>query len=221
MFTAIVQGDSLEEIYNKIKLIIEEQSGPYIWIPSSEKLWAPCHHLCVGAELPFLPPRDPTQAQIAPPLSSPPFCRYVSYQVLVSSLCYSKWKRSLITITVTVHTPAWVSQQIHSRLEMPFQRNLSNENKGKRNTSFCELGLTEDQKVLQKSEERSWDSKRSCRGTETNRTKLEHFVNVHQITFKNTDKMRAEVQLRLFFFLNRLDKIEPCWWYCSRSHLSL
>ncbi|KAI5630046.1 disks large-like 3 isoform X2, partial [Silurus asotus] len=37
-FTAIVQGDSLEEIYNKIKLIIEEQSGPYIWIPSAEKL---------------------------------------------------------------------------------------------------------------------------------------------------------------------------------------
>ncbi|XP_041652935.1 disks large homolog 3 isoform X8 [Cheilinus undulatus] len=37
-FTAIVQGDSIEEIYNKIKLIIEEQSGPYIWIPSSEKL---------------------------------------------------------------------------------------------------------------------------------------------------------------------------------------
>ncbi|XP_041930817.1 disks large homolog 3 isoform X5 [Alosa alosa] len=37
-FTAIVQGDSLEEIYDKIKLIIEEQSGPYIWIPSSEKL---------------------------------------------------------------------------------------------------------------------------------------------------------------------------------------
>ncbi|XP_043560690.1 disks large homolog 3 isoform X8 [Chiloscyllium punctatum] len=37
-FTAIVQGDSLEEIYNKIKQVIEEQSGPYIWIPSSEKL---------------------------------------------------------------------------------------------------------------------------------------------------------------------------------------
>uniref|UniRef100_A0A8C6NIF4 Discs large MAGUK scaffold protein 3 n=1 Tax=Nothobranchius furzeri TaxID=105023 RepID=A0A8C6NIF4_NOTFU len=37
-FTAIVQCDSLEEIYNKIKEIIEEQSGPYIWIPSSEKL---------------------------------------------------------------------------------------------------------------------------------------------------------------------------------------
>uniref|UniRef100_A0A671R0J3 Disks large homolog 3-like n=1 Tax=Sinocyclocheilus anshuiensis TaxID=1608454 RepID=A0A671R0J3_9TELE len=37
-FTAIVQGDSLDEIFNKIKLIIEEQSGPYIWIPSAEKL---------------------------------------------------------------------------------------------------------------------------------------------------------------------------------------
>ncbi|XP_048839459.1 disks large homolog 3-like isoform X7 [Brienomyrus brachyistius] len=37
-FTAIVQGDSLEEIYSKIKMIIEEQSGPYIWIPSPEKL---------------------------------------------------------------------------------------------------------------------------------------------------------------------------------------
>uniref|UniRef100_A0A8C4SQB3 Discs large MAGUK scaffold protein 3 n=1 Tax=Erpetoichthys calabaricus TaxID=27687 RepID=A0A8C4SQB3_ERPCA len=37
-FTAIVQGDSLEEIYSKIKQVIEEQSGPYIWIPSSEKL---------------------------------------------------------------------------------------------------------------------------------------------------------------------------------------
>lgn len=37
-WVAIVQGDSLEEIYNKIKLIIEEQSGPYIWIPSPEKL---------------------------------------------------------------------------------------------------------------------------------------------------------------------------------------
>nr|XP_058908885.1 disks large homolog 3-like [Kogia breviceps] len=32
-FTAIVQGDSLEEIYNKIKQIIEDQSGRYIWVP--------------------------------------------------------------------------------------------------------------------------------------------------------------------------------------------
>lgn len=56
---AIVQGDSLEEIYNKIKLIIEEQSGPYIWIPSSEKLWAPCRPLCIGAELPSCLPETP------------------------------------------------------------------------------------------------------------------------------------------------------------------
>ena len=33
-FTAIVQGDSLEEIYNKTKQIIEDQSGHYIWVPS-------------------------------------------------------------------------------------------------------------------------------------------------------------------------------------------
>ncbi|KAM6305291.1 disks large homolog 1 isoform 9-T9 [Aegotheles albertisi] len=37
-FTAIVQGDTLEEIYNQVKQIIEEQSGPYIWVPAKEKL---------------------------------------------------------------------------------------------------------------------------------------------------------------------------------------
>ncbi|KAK6313721.1 hypothetical protein J4Q44_G00151800 [Coregonus suidteri] len=37
-FTAIVQGDSLEEIYNTVKMIIEEQSGPFIWVPAKEKL---------------------------------------------------------------------------------------------------------------------------------------------------------------------------------------
>ncbi|XP_010870839.2 disks large homolog 1 isoform X11 [Esox lucius] len=37
-FTAIVQGDSLEEIYNMVKIIIEEQSGPFIWVPAKEKL---------------------------------------------------------------------------------------------------------------------------------------------------------------------------------------
>lgn len=35
---AIVQGDTLEDIYNQCKLVIEEQSGPFIWIPSKEKL---------------------------------------------------------------------------------------------------------------------------------------------------------------------------------------
>ncbi|XP_059395692.1 disks large homolog 2-like isoform X8 [Carassius carassius] len=37
-FTALVQGDTLEDIYNQCKMVIEEQSGPYIWIPSKEKL---------------------------------------------------------------------------------------------------------------------------------------------------------------------------------------
>uniref|UniRef100_A0A8C3LAL1 Disks large homolog 1 n=1 Tax=Chrysolophus pictus TaxID=9089 RepID=A0A8C3LAL1_CHRPC len=37
-FTAIIQGDTLEEIYNQVKQIIEEQSGPYIWVPAKEKL---------------------------------------------------------------------------------------------------------------------------------------------------------------------------------------
>ncbi|XP_073531125.1 disks large homolog 1 isoform X10 [Phyllobates terribilis] len=37
-FTAIVQGDTLEEIYNQVKQIIEEQSSTFIWVPAKEKL---------------------------------------------------------------------------------------------------------------------------------------------------------------------------------------
>ncbi|XP_018617165.1 disks large homolog 1-like isoform X12 [Scleropages formosus] len=37
-FTSIIQGDTLEDIYNQIKQIIEEQSGPYIWVAAKEKL---------------------------------------------------------------------------------------------------------------------------------------------------------------------------------------
>ncbi|XP_059913105.1 disks large homolog 2 isoform X17 [Gadus macrocephalus] len=37
-FTALVQGDTLEDIYNHCKQVIEEHSGPYIWIPSKERL---------------------------------------------------------------------------------------------------------------------------------------------------------------------------------------
>ncbi|XP_053160389.1 disks large homolog 1 isoform X9 [Hemicordylus capensis] len=37
-FTAIVQGDTLEEIYTQVKQVIEEHSGPYIWVPAKEKL---------------------------------------------------------------------------------------------------------------------------------------------------------------------------------------
>lgn len=35
---AIVQGDSLEEIYEQVKQVIEDHSGSFIWIPSKEKL---------------------------------------------------------------------------------------------------------------------------------------------------------------------------------------
>ncbi|XP_028448115.1 discs large homolog 1-like protein isoform X4 [Perca flavescens] len=37
-FTAVVTGDTLEEIYEQVKQIIEEQSGPFIWVQSKEKL---------------------------------------------------------------------------------------------------------------------------------------------------------------------------------------
>uniref|UniRef100_A0A4W5QSR5 Disks large homolog 1 n=1 Tax=Hucho hucho TaxID=62062 RepID=A0A4W5QSR5_9TELE len=37
-FTAVVQGDTLEEFYEQVKQIIEEQSGPFIWVLSKEKL---------------------------------------------------------------------------------------------------------------------------------------------------------------------------------------
>ncbi|XP_023191064.1 disks large homolog 1 isoform X13 [Xiphophorus maculatus] len=37
-FTAVVQGDTLEEIYDQVKQIIEDQSGPFIWVLSKEKL---------------------------------------------------------------------------------------------------------------------------------------------------------------------------------------
>ncbi|XP_048844424.1 discs large homolog 1-like protein isoform X17 [Brienomyrus brachyistius] len=37
-FTAIIQGDTLEEIYEQVKQIMEEHSGPYIWVPAKEKL---------------------------------------------------------------------------------------------------------------------------------------------------------------------------------------
>nr|5YPR_A Chain A, Disks large homolog 4 [Rattus norvegicus] len=33
-FSAIVEGDSFEEIYHKVKRVIEDLSGPYIWVPA-------------------------------------------------------------------------------------------------------------------------------------------------------------------------------------------
>lgn len=37
--SAVVQGDTYDEIYTKCKEVIRQQSGPVIWIPSKEKLW--------------------------------------------------------------------------------------------------------------------------------------------------------------------------------------
>ncbi|XP_053678438.1 disks large 1 tumor suppressor protein [Anopheles nili] len=37
-FTAIVQGDTIEEIYGKVKNVIWSQGGPTIWVPSKESL---------------------------------------------------------------------------------------------------------------------------------------------------------------------------------------
>uniref|UniRef100_A0A3Q2ZZN0 Discs large MAGUK scaffold protein 4 n=1 Tax=Kryptolebias marmoratus TaxID=37003 RepID=A0A3Q2ZZN0_KRYMA len=37
-FTAIVQGDGFEEVYHQVKIVIEEQSGPYIWVPARDRL---------------------------------------------------------------------------------------------------------------------------------------------------------------------------------------
>ncbi|XP_060890499.1 disks large homolog 1-like isoform X2 [Labrus mixtus] len=37
-FTAVVHGATLEEVYSQVKQIIEEQSGPYIWVPTKERL---------------------------------------------------------------------------------------------------------------------------------------------------------------------------------------
>lgn len=37
-FTAVIQGDTYDEIYTKGKEVIRHQSGPVIWIPSKEKL---------------------------------------------------------------------------------------------------------------------------------------------------------------------------------------
>ncbi|XP_035772015.1 disks large homolog 4-like [Neolamprologus brichardi] len=37
-FTAIVHGDSFEEVYHHVKVVIEEQSGPYIWVPARDRL---------------------------------------------------------------------------------------------------------------------------------------------------------------------------------------
>lgn len=36
--SAVVQGDTADEIYAKVKEVIRDQSGPTIWVPAKEKL---------------------------------------------------------------------------------------------------------------------------------------------------------------------------------------
>lgn len=37
-FSAVVQGDTPEEVYEEVKKVIKEQSGPTIWVPAKEQL---------------------------------------------------------------------------------------------------------------------------------------------------------------------------------------
>lgn len=38
LFSAVVQGDTPEDIYAMVKKVIAEQSGPTIWVPCREQL---------------------------------------------------------------------------------------------------------------------------------------------------------------------------------------
>ena len=37
-FTAVVQGETYEDIYNQSKDVIGDQAGPIIWVPQKESL---------------------------------------------------------------------------------------------------------------------------------------------------------------------------------------
>jgi disks large protein 1 len=37
-FTAVVQGETYEDIYNQCKEVIGDQAGPIIWVPQKESL---------------------------------------------------------------------------------------------------------------------------------------------------------------------------------------
>ena len=38
LLVAVVDGDSLQDIYSKVKNVIHEQSGNHMWVPSSESI---------------------------------------------------------------------------------------------------------------------------------------------------------------------------------------
>lgn len=62
---AVVDGDSFEEVYHKVKTVIEEQSGPYIWIPTRERLWC-----CCTRPTPTDPNRPTTPLRQNPPTNT-------------------------------------------------------------------------------------------------------------------------------------------------------
>lgn len=58
IFTAVVQGDTPEDIYVKVKSVIGEQSGPNIWVPCrDQQLWRPAPHVSPSPNAWTLPPR--------------------------------------------------------------------------------------------------------------------------------------------------------------------
>ena len=38
LFTAVVVGDSLVDIYDKVKQVIHRESGPNIWVPAKDRV---------------------------------------------------------------------------------------------------------------------------------------------------------------------------------------
>lgn len=157
----------------------------------------PYHH----RHLP-LPPRDPTRAQIAPPStpSSCPFYRYVSYQVLVSSLCYSRDEKEVLSPLLWLCTPP-------PPLPTPCM-SFSTTTTTKKNHPFKTGNAIPKESVYRKAKKGkgnnsffvNWDwlkirmfymnlgVRRSRRKTGLNRTEVEYFVNVHQVTFKKKKK---------------------------------
>ena len=39
LFTAVVVGETLDDIYDKVKQVIHRESGPNIWVPAKDRVW--------------------------------------------------------------------------------------------------------------------------------------------------------------------------------------
>ena len=38
LFTAVVVGETLDDIYDKVKQVIHRESGPNIWVPAKDRV---------------------------------------------------------------------------------------------------------------------------------------------------------------------------------------